>query len=231
MEINQTPISKPPKLALQFVAALHANAPDYEIALSAETVEQLSAYYQLINIWNPRLHLVAPCSPDEFAQRHILESLLLLPHLSPAAKIVDVGSGAGLPIIPCLIDRPDLSAMLIESAKRKAVFLKEALNVVGRADSAQVRAERFEAVVPPAAKFITSRALDRFTEMLPRLVEWAPRPSTLLLFGGTELRKGLNALGKSHSEILIPKSERRFLFSVELDRGTVGNNHSHSHRA
>ena len=222
MEINQTPISKPAKLSLQFVAAVHANAPDYDIALSAETVDQLSAYYQLINTWNPRLHLVAPCSPDEFARRHILESLLLLPHLSSAARIVDIGSGAGLPIIPCLIDRPDLCALLIESAQRKAVFLREALKVVGRDEAAEVRAERFEAVDPPAAKFITSRALNRFTEMLPRLIEWAPRPSTLLLFGGTELRKGLNGLGENPSEIHIPKSERRFLFKVDLERKTPG---------
>ena len=220
MEINQTPIGPPAKLSLEFAAALHANAPDYDIALSAETVQQLSAYYQLINTWNPRLHLVAPCSPDEFARRHILESLLLLPHLPPAARIVDIGSGAGLPIIPCLIERPDLSAVLIESAKRKAVFLREALKVVGRDDSAQVRAERFEAVDPPAAKLITSRALDRFTEMLPRLVEWAPRASTLLLFGGNELQKTLETLQLKSAKILLPNSERRFLLVVELKSET-----------
>ena len=222
MEINRTPIATPPKLSLEFAAALQANAPAYNIELSAETVQQLSAYYQIINTWNPRLHLVAPCSPDEFARRHILESLLLLPHLPSAARIVDIGSGAGLPIIPCLIERPDLSTLLIESAQRKAVFLREALKVVGRDEAAEVRAQRFEAVDPLAAKFITSRALDRFTEMLPRLVEWAPRPSTLLLFGGTDLRKGLNALGENHSEIHIPKSERRFLFKVQLERKTPG---------
>ena len=220
MEINQTPIATPPKLSQEFVAALQANAPDYNIELSAETVQQLSAYYQLINTWNPRLHLVAPCSPDEFARRHILESLLLLPHLPPAARIVDIGSGAGLPIIPVLIERPDLSALLIESAKRKAVFLREALKVVCRDESAEVRAERFEAMDPPAAKFITSRALDRFTEMLPRLVEWAPRPSTLLLFGGTEVEKTLKILQLKSAKILLPNSERRFLLVVELKSET-----------
>ena len=220
MEINQTPIAPAPKLSLEFVAALNANATDYNIELSAETMQQLSAYYQLINTWNPRLHLVAPCSPDEFARRHILESLLLLPHLPPAARVVDIGSGAGLPIIPCLIERHDLSALLIESAKRKAVFLREALKVAGRDESAEVRAERFEAVDPPDAKFITSRALDRFTEMLPRLIEWAPRPSTLLLFGGTEVVKTLETLQLKSVKILLPNSERRFLLVVELKSET-----------
>jgi 16S rRNA G527 N7-methylase RsmG len=110
--------------------------------------------------------------------------------------------------------------VLIESAKRKAVFLREALKGVGRDDSAQVRAEPFEAVDPPAAKFITSRALDRFTEMLPRLVEWSPRPSTLLLFGGNELQKTLETLQLKSAKILLPNSERRFLLVVELKSET-----------
>ena len=52
----------------------------------------------------------------------MLESLMLLKHLPSDAKIADIGSGAGLPIIPCLIARPDLHATLIESSQKKSVF-------------------------------------------------------------------------------------------------------------
>lgn len=215
MEINQTQIGPPAKQDLEFAAALRANAPGYEIELSAEALQQLTVYYQIINIWNPRLHLVAPCSADEFARRHILESLLLLRHLPNAARIVDLGSGAGLPIIPCLITRADLSAVLIESAKRKAIFLREALALIGKTGVAEVIAQRFEEIEPPAAQFITARALDRFAEILPRLIGWAPRPSTLLLFGGAELKGTFKTLGLRYEEKLIPNSERRFLFVIE----------------
>jgi 16S rRNA (guanine527-N7)-methyltransferase len=218
MEINQTQNSALAKQVAEFAAALRANAPDYDIKFSEEALQQLIAYYQIINTWNPHLHLVAHCSPHEFARRHILESLLLLRHFPNAARIVDIGSGAGLPTIPCLITRADLSAVLIESAKRKAIFLREALRLVGKTSVAQVIAQRFEDVEPPAAQFITARAVDRFAEILPRLLEWAPKPSTFLLFGGNDLRKALKALGQDHSEVLIPKSERRFLFKMELSR-------------
>ena len=97
-----------------------------------ETLAQLGAFYSLLTRWNDRLHLVAPCSPEEFATRHVLESLLLLKHLPQDAKIADIGSGAGLPIIPCLIARADLKATLIESSQKKTVFLREALNNLGR---------------------------------------------------------------------------------------------------
>jgi len=218
MEINRTQISPPAKHLADLAAALQANAPDYDVELATEAIQQLIAYYQLINTWNPRLHLVGPCSADEFARRHILESLLLLRHLPQAAKIVDIGSGAGLPIIPCLITRTDLSAVLIESARRKAVFLREALSVTGRTSAAKVIAERFEAVEPPAAQFVTARALDRFAEVLPHLIAWAPRPSKLLLFGGSELKGAFKGLGLKYEEMLIPNSERRFLFVIQRDQ-------------
>src|SRR6266849_10967119 len=109
-----------------FGLALRDHAGEFGIQLGAEEVRRLSNYYELLRKWNDRLHLVAPCSPEEFATRHVLESLLLLSHLPQKARVLDVGSGAGLPIIPCLIIRTDLSATLIESSPRKAVFLLEA---------------------------------------------------------------------------------------------------------
>ena len=87
MEINQTQIRSPSKQVAEFAAAMRKNAPDYGVELSAAALQQLTAYYRIINTWNPRLHLVAPCFADEFARRHILESLLLLRHLPNAGKI------------------------------------------------------------------------------------------------------------------------------------------------
>ena len=113
-----------------FSQALRDNAAEFGIQLGADEVARLSNYYELLLKWNDRLHLVAPCSPEEFATRHVLESLMLLPHLPQNARVVDVGSGAGLPIIPCLIVRADLRATLVESSPRKAVFLREALRDV-----------------------------------------------------------------------------------------------------
>src|SRR5262249_39639796 len=87
----------------RFEQSLRSQMSSYDVALPGETLTQLGEYYRLLTHWNGRLHLVAPCSPEEFATRHVLESLLLLKHLPPHATIADLGSGAGLPIIPCLI--------------------------------------------------------------------------------------------------------------------------------
>ncbi len=140
----------------EFEQSLVSNMASFDLDLSPETVTQLGEYYSLLTRWNDRLHLVAPCSPEEFAVRHMLESLLLLRYLPADAVVVDIGSGGGLPIIPCLIARPDLQATLIESSQKKVVFLREALNRLGL--RASIVARPFEDVTAPPVSFVTCRA-------------------------------------------------------------------------
>jgi 16S rRNA (guanine527-N7)-methyltransferase len=144
----------------------------------------------------------------------VLESLLLLNYLPHGARIADIGSGAGLPTVPCLILRPDIHSVLIEASKKKAIFLREALNETSTSERAIVMAERFENVEPPQVGFVTSRALERFEQMLPQLLSWAPAASTLLLFGGEGLGKKIEESGFACAKNLITKSQRRFLFEV-----------------
>lgn len=191
----------------RFEKSLVANMGAFEVELSPDALARLATYYSLLSRWNDRLHLVAPCAPEEFATRHVLESLLLIKHLPHGAKIADIGSGGGLPIVPCLIVREDLDATLIESSQKKTVFLREALAAVGR--RATIVARRFEDTEAPQVEFVTSRALDRFAPKIPSLIAWAPKGATLLLFGGENLISG--------ERFLIPGSERRYLFKTGMN--------------
>ncbi len=199
----------------EFRKALEAKAATYRVMLTAEALEGLTKYYELLNAWNSRLHLVAPTSPREFAARHVLESLLLLEYLPIGARVADIGSGAGLPIVPCLIGRADLEAVLIEASKKKAVFLREALSQTSTTRRATVIAERFENIAAPDVGFVTCRALERFEKMLANLLGWTPAKATLLLFGGEGLGKELENSGMPSTAVLIPNSKRRFLFVVK----------------
>ena len=199
----------------EFANALEEHAARFGVELNAQTVERLSDYYQHLVAWNARLHLVAPCSPVEFATRHVLESLLALSYLPENARVADVGSGAGLPIIPCLIVRSGLHATLIESSPKKAVFLREALRLAGAHERSKVIAERFEKTVAPDVDFITCRALDRFAEMFEKLLAWSPPQSRLLLYGGHNIREQIERSARVYSAVHIPESEQRFLFIIE----------------
>jgi 16S rRNA (guanine527-N7)-methyltransferase len=195
----------------RFETAVRAHAPEFGVKLGEDTVARLGQYFDLVMKWNPRLHLVAPCSPEEFATRHALESLMLLPHVPESVRVIDVGSGAGLPAIPCLIARPDIHATLIDSSRRKAIFLTEALRNLQLATGAEVFAARFQDVTLPAAEVVTSRALDRFEEVLVELIKWTPPGATLALFGGERLVRELERLLPHSRAELLPESQRRFL--------------------
>jgi 16S rRNA (guanine527-N7)-methyltransferase len=198
----------------QFAGALTAHAPEFGVDLSLDQIERLSSYYALLLKWNPRLHLVAPCSPAEFATRHVLESLLLLQHLPQMANVVDVGSGAGLPIVPCLLMRDDLAAILIESSAKKCAFLREVLRPLRPVGRAQLINSRFEDQEPLDAKYLTCRALERFGELLPTLVEWALPGTTFLIFAGDAVRKQAEQIF-SHTQLQrIPHSDKRFLITA-----------------
>jgi len=195
----------------QFAAALKLNEHDFGVELAAEHIAKLQDYYALLLKWNPRLHLVAPCTPEEFATRHVLEALLLLKHLPPNSSVADIGSGGGLPIIPCLIAGADVRTNLFEASQKKCVFLKEALRVVQREERATVLNARFETAAAPDVQSVTCRALDRFKELLPSIIAWAPRDATFLFFVSEPLKDRIEKILTDTRVERVPQSEKRFL--------------------
>ena len=198
----------------RFQCSLIGNANEFGVTLTGENIGALTKYYALLARWNERLHLVAPCEPEEFAQRHVLESLVLLKFLPDTSQVIDVGSGGGLPIIPCLLVRAELRATLVESSQKKSVFLREVISQCRIASRGIVVPKRYEEVDPAKAEFVTSRALDNFLQQVSTLIRWAPDESTLLLFGGPAVREKLDEIVTGYKEFLIPGSEQRFLFEV-----------------
>ena len=197
----------------ELTSAIKSNQQVFGVELTDKLIERLADYYDLIREHNPILHLVGPCSPEEFATRHILESLTLLEFLPANARLADIGAGAGLPSIPCLIAREDLSAVLIESKEKKTNFLRTAVATLGLEGRAKVINKQFSEVTRPHVSHVTCRALDKFAERLPRLLKWSGERE-LLFFGGPGLGDEMRRLGLSFKEKLMPLSEQRFLFLV-----------------
>ena len=189
----------------------------YDMQLERASNCSVLDYYELVMAWNARLHLVAPCAPAEFATRHVLESLLALSFLDEGARVVDVGSGAGLPVIPCFVARPDLRATLVESSQKKAVFLREALARPSEARrGASCRRAIREGQPPRTADVLTCRALERFTEIFPQLTRMGGARQDAAAFRRRELcASSLRKRLIDYQSLLVPESERRFLFVVK----------------
>lgn len=200
----------------KFTEAIRNFQSDFGLELDKDHLEKLSDYYELVRKHNPLLHLVAPVKDEEFAVRHILESLTLLEFLPRRARFADVGTGAGLPSIPCLLVREDLRGVLIESKLKKGVFLQEVLSKCGLENRASLINRQFEEVSKPGGvSFVTCRALDKFTQKLPKLLKWS-RGSIFLFFGGDALRGELQKNRVKFAEKLMPFSEQRYLFSGKI---------------
>ena len=107
------------------------------ITLTSRQVEQFQAYYQLLREWNQRFNLTAIVDYQEVQIKHFLDSLtvsLAMVTDGSGVRVMDVGSGAGLPGIPLKIAWPQIRLTLLESVGKKTVFLSHLVNALGLED-------------------------------------------------------------------------------------------------
>lgn len=112
------------------------------LTLGEDTQQRLLDYIALIEKWNRVYSLTAIREPGKMVSHHLLDSLAVAPHLQ-ARRLLDVGSGAGLPGIPLALAQPDMQVTLLDSNHKKAAFLNQALIELDL-KNARVCAERVE---------------------------------------------------------------------------------------
>jgi 16S rRNA (guanine(527)-N(7))-methyltransferase RsmG len=171
--------------------------------LSPEQCHKLEAHYRLLVLWNRVLNLTAIDTVGAAVERHYCESIFLAVRLpKEPLRVADIGSGAGFPGFPVAVLRPDCTVTLIESHKRKAVFLREATrgmsNVRVLAQRAESISERFDCAVCRAVSY---------DDLLPILKRIAPAAD--LLTGAEEPPEGLGL--EWQESIRLPWGENRFL--------------------
>ena len=129
--------------------------------------EVAARYVEILATTGVEWGLIGPRETERLWERHVFNSAALADLVPAAARVVDVGSGAGLPGIPLVLRRPDLRVTLLEPLLRRATFLTrtvEALGLTDRVDVVRSRAEDHTG----AYDAVVSRAL----APLPRLLGW-----------------------------------------------------------
>ena len=105
---------------------IEEGAAQMGVRLGPEQLKQLGRHVDLMMKWNKSINLTAITDPAEVAEKHVLDSLAVVPVL-PAGSLLDAGSGAGFPGIPAAIAKPELDVALVDSVQKKVAFLKSAL--------------------------------------------------------------------------------------------------------
>ena len=95
-----------------------------------EQCRQLLAFLGLLRKWNRVYNLTAIGDPVDMLRLHILDSLSIQPFLC-GKRVLDVGTGAGLPGIPLAVMRPDLHFTLLDSSAKKTRFVQQAAIELG----------------------------------------------------------------------------------------------------
>ena len=109
---------------------LDAGLAGLKLALPVTAREKLLAYLALLYKWNRTYSLTALRDESKAVSHHLLDSLAILPFV-PAGRLLDVGSGGGMPGIPLAIARPELSVTLLDSNSKKTAFLQQAAIELG----------------------------------------------------------------------------------------------------
>jgi 16S rRNA (guanine527-N7)-methyltransferase len=143
-----------------------SGATELSLALTPEQVDRLGRYLALLIKWNKAYNLTAIRDPEQMVRLHLLDSLAVHQSLGAGQRILDVGTGPGLPGIVLAIMNPDKTFVLLDSNGKKTRFL---FQVRASLDLKQVSIQnsRVEAYHPKLPfDIITSRAFASLSDML-----------------------------------------------------------------
>jgi 16S rRNA (guanine527-N7)-methyltransferase len=197
-------------IAQSLARRIETRAREVSLPVSAELIEQLETYWELLAKWNRRLNLTAlPLDgfPDHSVDRLLIEPLVAasaLDVLNSPATWLDFGSGSGSPAVPLKAARPAAVLLMVESRSRKCAFLREVVQALALSHAA-VFCGRIEELAEDRARstdVITMRAV-KLDRRVALKASWTLKPGgTLALFGTATGRE--SPIPALHHESSIP---------------------------
>ena len=169
------------------------------VHLSADQSRLLSVYLDELWEWNRKVNLTGLSSREQIIKELLIDSLVPSAFLPDEGRLLDLGSGAGMPAIPLKICKPGLTMDLVEANLKKAIFLKQVIRLAGLTRIRVIRGrieDIRDLIHPEGYHVITARALAHLSQSLA----WC---CPHLITGG----KVVAFLGKNYNQILKESSD------------------------
>lgn len=135
------------------------------ISLTDHQKNQLVAYVDMLHKWNKAYNLTSVRDPNEMLIRHILDSVVVAPHLV-GSRFIDVGTGPGLPGIPLSIVLPDAHFTLLDSLGKRVRFLRQVQHELGLTNITPVQSRVEDFPAEPPFDGVISRAFASLNDMV-----------------------------------------------------------------
>lgn len=153
------------------------------LQLEAAACAKLLDYVALLVKWNRVYNLTSVRKPQDMLTRHILDSLVVLPHVK-GPRVLDVGTGAGLPGLVLAIARPDWQVVLLDSSNKKLRFVRQVIADLDL-DNASVEHVRIEEYYPDQLfDTLISRAFSSLDEMHKHCARLCAKDGRILAMKG-----------------------------------------------
>ncbi len=161
---------------------LRVGAAALGVALDTKAIGELARFADLLDVWGQKMNLLSCRSAHELLTRHFLDSLAVAAALPEDGRVVDLGTGAGLPGIPLAILRPEQQFVLVDARRRRVSFIQEVRRTLGLSNLEvwEGRAEEPPPELRSAARAVVSRAAFAEVSFLEVAQQWLESEGLIL---------------------------------------------------
>jgi 16S rRNA (guanine527-N7)-methyltransferase len=190
------------------------------LQLSEQQLKQLVQYVQLLDKWNSAYNLTSVRDPMEMLVKHIMDSLAVAPFIK-GQRIIDVGTGPGLPGIPLAICFPDKEFTLLDSLGKRIRFLNQVKLQLGLKNVTPLQSRVEEHQPDPGYDVVLSRAFASLSDMIGWCAHLPAADGQFLAMKGAQAAEEIAALPDfvkvvANETLLVPElTGQRFLVIVE----------------
>jgi len=195
-----------------------------DLELSLKSQKKFRLYLNELLSWNKRINLISrKKDKPEDVYSHFLDSLLIFKavKIPESAKILDLGSGAGFPAIPIKIVRDDLNIVMVESVRKKVLFLKKMIEVLGSKDVIilQKRIEELQSdsQLQESFDFVTAKAFGELKETIFDSYPFLKDKGVLVAYKGSSYKTEIIELVEEHKNLHIQIKDIKFFEIPEID--------------
>ncbi len=209
----------------------------YGINASADQLDKLTTFYEMVVEKNKVMNLTGITEPEDFAVKHIIDSLSAYDanYFKKGSRCIDIGTGAGFPGIPLAIMHPEISYTLFDSLQKRLRFLEEVIEELALKDVKTLHGRAEDMGRDPQYReqfdIGTSRAVARLSVLLEWSLPFIKKGGTFIALKGAaykeEQEEATHALSVLHGNVREVKdiklpglSDQRGILYIEKEKNT-----------